>query len=120
MDAAMEMTYHEGPDGMLYPDIRQAGEQKVSLGKYGLMAMDYLRENHRERFRSLQRFGRLAEVLAPVEDEANRMQESLVESYLKSHKPEDPDSTMEMWEIREQGQRMAEEIVLTEIVNKYH
>ena len=47
------------------------------------------------------------------------MQESLVENYLKGHKPKDPNSTMEIWEIREQGQRMAEEIVLNEIVNCY-
>ena len=84
------------------------------------MAAEYLKENYYSRYRSLFRFWRLTEVLSKVEEEANQLLEQIMEKYLKSHKPKDPASTMEMWEIREQGQRMAEVFVLHQIVNKYH
>ena len=116
----IELTYHEGKDGMLYPNITVEPDTGRTLGKFGIMAADYLKENYYSRYRSLIRFGRLTEVLSKVEEEANQLLEQIMEKYLKSHKPKDSASTMEMWEIREQGQRMAEEIVLHQIVNKYH
>lgn len=42
---SVALQYKEGPDGMLYPNIVMEQENLSNLGKYGLMAMDYLREN---------------------------------------------------------------------------
>ena len=73
------MTYHEGADGMLYPDLK-APEETVSmtnLGRFAVRAMEYLKENHNDRYRTLLRFGKLAEKMQEVEDTANRMMEEL-------------------------------------------
>ena len=88
--------------------------------EYGMLAMEYLKENHKTRYQSLLRFGRLTEKLKEVEEEANQMLDHLMQSYLKNHPPKDRHSTMEMWKIRQQGMMMAEEIVMKEIVNQYH
>lgn len=117
---ALNLEYHEGLDGMLYPNIQMAEPSEITLGKYGIMAMEYLKENHYERYRTMVRFGILKEKMKEVEEEANRLQDRLMEDYLKKHKPQDTSSTMEMWKIREQGMRMAEEIVLHQIVYRYH
>ena len=38
------ITYHEGADGMLYPNLELPQEQEISMtqiGKYGMMAAEY-------------------------------------------------------------------------------
>ena len=118
---ALEISYHEGEDGMLYPDIKAAEQTETgTLGKFGIMAREYLEENYPQRYRSLIRFGNLYTKLKEVEEEANRMLDSLMEKYLEKHKPENPDSTMEMFRIRKQGMMEAEEIIRNDIINQFH
>ncbi|HGL3844231.1 TPA: TnpV protein [Enterococcus faecium] len=119
---AAEMTYHE-VEGLLYPDIQMPEEQEKNLknlGKYGRMAMNYLKENEKSRFNSLYRFGKLAEKMHQVDEEANELLDQLMESYLEKHKPQNPSSTMEMWKLREQAKMQAEEVVLHQIVMRFH
>ncbi|HKM03049.1 MAG TPA: TnpV protein [Lachnospiraceae bacterium] len=92
----------------------------MNLGKYGRMAMNYLKENERSRFNSLYRFGKLAEKMNQVDEEANELLDQLMESYLEKHKPQNPSSTMEMWKIREQAKMQAEEVVLHQVVMHFH
>ncbi|MBO5033769.1 MAG: TnpV protein [Lachnospiraceae bacterium] len=116
------LTYHEAADGMLYPDLTLP-EEKVSmtnLGRFAVRAMEYLKENHRERYQTLVRFGKLAEKMQEVEEEAYRMMEVLENNYLKQNPPENPQSTMEMWQLRQQARAQAEEIVMEEVVLKFH
>nr|WP_243167896.1 TnpV protein [Anaerocolumna cellulosilytica] len=116
------MTYHE-VEGLLYPDIQETSEQEQTvstLGKYGRMAMDYLKENQRSRYNSLYRFGKLTEKMNQVDEEANQLLDQLMESYLKKHKPQNPSSTMEMWKLREQAKMQAEEVVLHQVVLRFH
>ena len=118
---AMAVSYHEKADGLLYPNIRAEGpERAITLGKFGIMAKEYLESNYPQRYKSLSRFGNLYPKLKEVEEEADRMMETLMEKYLNRHKPENPESTMEMFRIRKQGMMEAEEIVLSEIVNQFH
>ena len=117
---SVALKYKEGTDGMLYPNIVMEQENLSNLGKYGLMAMDYLRENHYQRYKSLVRFGRLTEVLAPLNEEACEMEDRMMEQYLKEHPAKNPADTMEMWRIREQGLRKIEEIIVHDLINKYH
>ena len=109
-------------DGLLYPvlEIPDEKENLARLGKYGRQAMKYLEENEPARYKNLLRTGRMTEKMLEVEEEANRMMEQLQKQYLKKNKPQNPSSTMEMWKLREQAKMMAEEIVLAEIVLKYH
>lgn len=50
----------------------------------------------------------------------NQLYDQLEEQYLMKHKPQNPSSTMEMWKIREQAKMQAEEVVLHQIVMKFH
>ena len=49
-----------------------------------------------------------------------RMMEELEKSYLKSNPPKSRTSAMEMWQLRQQARMQAEEIVMNEIVMKFH
>lgn len=120
IETSIELSYTMAEDGILYPNISFETENLAELGKYGLMAMDYFKDNYYERYRLLERNGRLVEVLKPVNEEAHQMVDRMMEKYLRTNKPSDPTSTMEMWKIREQGLVQAEEIAVHEIVNKYH
>ncbi|MFG6328364.1 MAG: TnpV protein [Lachnospiraceae bacterium] len=116
----MEITYHKGTDGMMYPDIKAEEIKPLPLGKYGIMALEYMEENYNKRYRSLLRTGQLLEKMKETEEEAGQLLEQIMESYLETHKPADPHSSMEIWKIREQGMRMAEETVLEEVIHRYH
>ena len=120
--AEVMLTYHEGADGMLYPDLTAPEEtvSMTSLGRFAVKAMEYLKENHGGRYRTLKRFGKLTKKMQEVENEANRMMEELEKSYLKSNPPKSRTSAMEMWQLRQQARMQAEEIVMNEIVMKFH
>ena len=70
--------------------------------------------------KTLMRFGKMYEKMSKVEKEANQLYDQLEEQYLMKHKPQNPSSTMEMWKIREQAKMQAEEVVLHQIVMKFH
>ena len=89
-------------------------------GQYGRMAMKYLLENEPARYKTLMRFGKMYEKMSAVEEEANQLYDQLEEQYLMKHKPQNPSSTMEMWKIREQAKMQAEEVVLNQIVMRFH
>ena len=120
--AGTTMTYHEGEDGMLYPDLITPEETvgMTNLGRFAVRAMVYLKENHSDRYRSLQRSGKLAEKMQEVEDTANRMMDALEGSYLKNNPPKDKNSSMEMWQLRQQARMQAEETVMSEVVMQFH
>ena len=114
------LTYTE-KDGILYPNLEMDEDRGLlMLGKYGIMAMNYLKENYEARYKSLLRFGRLAEKMREVEAEANQRQDLLISAYLQANPPSDRNSTMQMWQIRQQAQIQAEEIVIQEVINQYH
>lgn len=117
-------TYTE-IDGILYPNILIGKEeteamQDVFAGKYGDLCKKYLKENQSDRYYDLVRTGQLKQKAAEVNEEANELLDRIVQQYLKMHKLENPDSTMEMWQLREQAKAMAEEVVLHDIVYCYH
>lgn len=117
-------TYTE-IDGILYPNIsvgqeETKAEQDTFSGKYGDIWKKYLKENQPERYYHLVRTGQLKQKAAEVNEEANELLDRIMQQYLQKHKPENPDSTMEMWQLREQAKAMAEEVVLQDIVYCYH
>lgn len=91
-----------------------------NTGRFAVRAAEYLQENYKDRYRMLVRFGMLEERMQKVEEEANRRMEALEQAYCLEHLPKHPESTMEMWNLRQQARRQAEEIVMTEIVMKFH
>lgn len=112
-------------DGILYPNIRIGEEQTETMqdvfsGKYGDLWKKYMKENQPDRYYHLVRIGQLKQKAAEINEEANEMLDRIMQQYLQKHKPENPESTMEMWKLREQAKAMAEEVVLHDIVYCYH
>ena len=117
-------TYTE-KDGILYPNLLIGNEeteamQDIFSGKYGDLWKKYLKENQSGRYHHLVRTGQLKQEAVEVNDEVNELLDRIMQQYLQKHKPENPDSTMEMWRLREQAKAMAEEVVLHDIVYCYH
>ena len=110
---------YEERDGLFYPNISMATEN-VNVGKYGLLWMEYMKENAPDRYRNLLRFGRLKKKALEVNEEAYEMIESIEIKYLAKHEPVNSASTMEMWILREQAKMAAEEEVLLTVVYHYY
>ena len=116
---AMGGTYTE-VDGVLYPNIVVLEEADVWAGKYGLLWIDYMKTNHTDRYRHHIRMGTLNSKAFEVNEEVYELLEGIMNQYLAKHKPQNSASTMEMWRLQEQAKQMAEEVVLSDIVRKYH
>ncbi len=117
----LEVKYEE-VDGLLYPILPVEVKTKLNeqTGKYGDCWIHYMQENHFERYRSLSRFGKLQEKAIEVNEEAYKLLDQMMKTYLEKHPAQNPSSTMEMWKLREQAKRMAEEFIFQDIVYKFH
>lgn len=117
-------TYTEGGDGLLSPNLAVSETDVTNInefaGKYGDIWKKYLKENHPERYRHLVRLGELQKQALEVNEEANEMLDTIMNQYLKSHKPVNPSSTMELWKLREQAKQTAEEVVFHDIVYRFY
>ena len=101
--AEMTLSYTE-VDGLLYPNIQMPREQSVELqklGKYGRMAMKYLEEMEPQRYKTLFRFGKLAEKMQEVEEEFGFPVYSVVDVYdIIEYLEEDPANAENVARIR--------------------
>ena len=80
----INLKYRE-QDGMMLPDLQisNSSEADQPLGRYGRMALEYLRENHPERFTTLKMDGSLMEIMHRVQDEATEKIEALTQQMLQ-------------------------------------
>ncbi|MEK4039458.1 TnpV protein [Paenibacillus sp. FSL F4-0122] len=114
------LTYRE-IDGLLYPNLNISNEAKVDqqpLGRYGRMAMSYLRDNHPQRFQILMMQGILMETIHNVEQEALERMEQLTEQLLHLRPMPKTDDTLERTRHLNQIKSTAEELVLNDILLK--
>ena len=67
----LNLSYHE-QDGVLLPNIciSNQPEDGQPLGRYGRMALDYLQENHPERYTVLKMGGTLMKTMHQVQRDA--------------------------------------------------
>ena len=112
-------TYTE-VDGIYYPNLVIKPEKNVLVGKYGTIWMSFMEEKYPMRYLELRLDGELRAKAAEVNKEAMEVLDTMVQAYLKKHKSKNPDSTMEMWRLREQARAIAEEFVLEDIVCRFH
>ena len=112
-------TYTE-VGGIFYPNLILNSEKNVIVGKYGTIWLDYMKEKYPIRYLQLQLNGELQVKAAVVNEEAREALDTMVQMYLNKHKPKNPDSTMEIWKLREQARMIAEEIILEDIVCRFH
>ena len=109
----------------MYPNISECSDNTLSVtitdvGKYGLIWISYMKENHIDRYRHHIRMGQLHRKAQEVNEQVYEMLDSIMNRYLASHKPKDTNSTMEMWKLREQAKQLAEEVIYGEVVYQYH
>ncbi|NLW40896.1 MAG: TnpV protein [Tissierellia bacterium] len=111
---------YEEIDGILYPimDISNDPEMDKPLGKYGRMAMKYLKENYPMRYKILMIDGELMPLMHKVDKEAKERLEILEKQLLKKNPIKDPEDFYQTYRHRQMIRDMAEEVVLKEIVYK--
>ena len=63
-------TYHQGEDGMLYPDLLPPEEDALTYGKYGRLRLTYLREHHEGLYTGLLLTGKLNAHLNEIDEAA--------------------------------------------------
>lgn len=116
----IEIPYVE-KDGTLYPLLTIPADMELSaVGKYGLLWLSYMKENHKGRFRTLTRLGCVNQTAHKVNEEAYEMLDLIIGQHMRKHLPVNPSSTIEMWKLRKQAKTVAEETVLMDIVYQYH
>lgn len=110
---------YEERDGLLYPllSVNLHTAEITKAGKYGRMWMNFMKENYPQRYRTLQRFGKLSELAEMVNEEAYEFMDAAEEKYLRKHKA--GNSFMEQLHLRNQIRMVTEETVLQEIVLRY-
>ena len=120
MFEALGIEYEEREEGLLYPILDEQEDEQIDVGKYGYIWIQYMQENHNRAYRKLVREGKVNLTAAKINEEAYEMLNTIVEKYLRNHKPKNSYSTMEMWKLRQQAQMQAEEVVLASVVyNRY-
>ena len=113
-------TYTLGKDGMYYPNLAIEETDQRSIGKWGRMHREYLKEQHPSLYQRLILNGTMGRHLAYANGRATAMLESLITQMVKQEgvteqlKAEQP---ME-WVGRMNNIRSrAEEIVMEEVIN---
>ena len=113
-------TYTE-KDGFLYPNLSMEQEsEQITVGKYGLLWISYMKETYPDRYRHHIRMGQLYSKAAEVNEEAYQMLDTITNQYLMKHKLVNPASTMEMWKLREQAKQTAEEEVYESVIYRFY
>ncbi len=107
-------------NSLLYPNINMPEDVAIgNVGRYGLLWISYMKENHINRFRLLTRLGRLNTIAMEVDEEAYQMLDVITKRYLQKYLPENRSSTMEIWKVREQARMNAEETIFTDIIYRF-
>ena len=112
-----EITYTEGSDGILYPDMQfTTVPPETQLGKYGSLRRKYLKEHRRGIYSEMNLTGKLMEHLLETDKRAMEMMERLEEEYKKQNPPPQTEEFLKIVQYNNQVRDYAEEIVLRDIV----
>lgn len=113
----LNLSYHE-QDGMLMPNIQISNhaEDDRPLGRYGRMALTYLRDNHPDRYMILKIDGMLMETMHQVQQEAVERIERLTHQMLIDDPMPVTDDVWERTRHLNDLKLMAEESVLQAFV----
>lgn len=103
-------------DGLLYPNIAIDNPEKLNnLGKYGRLRLQFLKLQKPWVFREMVITGQLADHCEQIEEQANRLSETIQESYIHRH-PLPEDDFWERLAIRTMAQMVANEVVCHELI----
>lgn len=124
MENKLNLNYTE-KDGILYPNLQISNDPQADqpLGRYGRMALEYLKEQHPDRYTALKMAGSLMGIMHRVQEEAVEKIETLIQQMLQREPlPTNPETGLPTEDILERTRhlnslkRSAEEIVLAEVV----
>ena len=114
----MKITYRE-ENGCLYPNLELPKQTNYTIGKYGLLHLDYIKEHRKGRYTTLVSECRLSEYLHKIDEQAREQLNIYIEQMAKMQnvteelKAYDPKCWVQvMNNIKEN----AEESVLREVV----
>ena len=109
----LNLFYHE-QDGVLLPNIciSNQPEDEQPLGRYGRMALAYLRENHPERYTVLKMGGTLMKTMHQVQRDALERMEDLTQQMLLDDPLPETEDLLERTRHWNDLKSMAEKIVL--------
>ncbi len=113
----VEMSYTE-KNGIRYPNLQISNDPEADqpLGRYGRMALEYLQENHPERYTVLKMDGSLMEVMHKVQTEATVKVEAMTQQMLEKDPLPQTEDTLERTRHYNSLKQTAEEIVVREIL----
>lgn len=77
-------TYHEGENGLLYPDLHPPEEDAPAYGEYGRMCLAYLRQHHEGLYTGLLLSGKLNAHLNDISETANAQTEMITRQLAKA------------------------------------
>ena len=114
----MKITYRE-ENGCFYPNLELPKQTNYTIGKYGLLHLDFIKEHRKGRYTTLVSECRLNECLHKIDLDANDMLESII-SHLATKRGIDESlkvRDMLRWVAEMNNVKAsAEEIVLREVV----
>ena len=114
----MKITYRE-ENGCFYPNLEQPKQTNYTIGKYGLLHLDYIKEHRKGRYTTLLSECCLNEYLYKINTDANEMLESIIPHLAVSRGINEDLKARDMlrWVAEMNNiKACAEEIVLREVV----
>ena len=117
----MNLTYRQGEDGMLYPNLQISENEKTDrtlVGRFGSLWKEFMLENHPHRLSELVAQGKINETILRVDEEAENRKERLIQELLNAQPLPDTEDTLERAGHMSMITSTAEEIVITELVQK--
>ena len=113
----LNLSYRE-QDGMLLPNIQISNctEDDRLLGRYGRMALSYLRDNYSNRYTALKMDGSLMEIMHRIQREATEQIERLTQQMLMDAPMPVTDDILERTRHLNDLKNMAEETILQAFV----
>ena len=111
-------TYTE-MDGIFYPNITledELAEQNDFCGKYGDMWKKHMHDNRNTDYRHYLFTAKLNEKAKEINEQAYEMLDVIMNQYMNNHKPDNLESTIEIWKLKEQAKMQAEEVIFHDII----
>ena len=113
------VTYHEGADGMMYPNLELGipEEENRPVGKYGLLRRSFLEKHRPGQYSAKLLDCTLQKHLMDVDSEAKEMLATLMKQLLQANPPP-PQGTMEWVQHMNGLKHQAEEVIFQELIYK--
>ena len=115
-----KITYHREGDFYI-PDIYIKDNKKVNLGKYGLMRLNYLKENKKGIYTAMNIQGTLQKHLLEIDKECRELENKIVKEIAEKENINEElkqKNQMKWVQLMNVTQNQAQEIILNEMIWK--